>query len=206
MKFFPAFLIVLAVAVSCKNKAVQPGEDTTAKDSTAAADSAASTFIPVADIIRSDLKQIDSFAGGILKKTTINGKQDSAFIKPAQLRQAAQAFLIPELEPDNFRQSFQENSFMDETTGLLQFMYTPKDQSTSSIRSLIAYVSTGSTGNSINRIYLEREWSAGDTLVQQKLTWRLRQYFYIITIRQPQKGATSTSIEKLIWDPEQFGE
>jgi hypothetical protein len=205
MKFLPVLLIVLATAISCKNKAVAPTGETTGKDSAATIDSTAS-FIPVADILRGDLTRTDSFAGGILRKITINGRLDSAFIKPAQFHQAAQAFLIPELDFNNFRQSFQETSFMDETTELLQFMYTPKDQSTSSIRNLTAYISTTAPGSNVSRIYMERSWSSGDTLVQQKLTWKLRQYFYIITIKQPQKGNPLTSIEKLIWDPEQFGE
>jgi len=204
MKFLPAFslILVITIAISCKNRSAQPVVTPPAGDSTATADSA-STYLPIADFIRADLKYVDSFAGGILRKITINGKQDSGFIKPAQLHQAAQAFLLPELEPDNFRQSFKESSLMDETTGLVQFMYTPTSPS-SSLRTVIAYVNPSASGNNVNRIYLEREWAAGDTLVQQKLTWKVKQYFYTITTRQPPQGTPVTTIEKLIWEPEQF--
>ena len=204
MKFFPAFLLILVVVISCKNKAGQPAVNPAAGDSTAVTDSNI-TYIPVANLIRAELKYIDSFAGGVLKKTTINGKNDSSFIKPAQLHQEAQAFLLPELEPEAFRKSFKETSFMDETTGFLQFIYTPTG-STPSLHSVIVYVDPTSTKNDVSRIYMEKEWSAGDTLVRQKLTWKMKQYFYIITIREPQSGTPVTSIEKLIWDPFQFHE
>jgi hypothetical protein len=202
MKFFPAFLLILIVAISCKNKAGQPAAGSKGSDSTAAADSNLN-YMPVADLIRADLKYVDSFAGGILKRTTINDKKDSSYIKPAQLHLEAQAFLIPELEPEAFRKSFKETSLMDETTQLLQFIYTPVD-ATSSLRNVVVYVDPASTNNDVSRVYLEREWASGDTLIRQKLTWKMKQFFYIITTREPKQGNSITSIEKLIWDPMQF--
>jgi hypothetical protein len=204
MKSFPAFLLILIVVISCKNKAAQPAVNPATGDSTTVADSNA-TYIPVADLIRADLKYVDSFAGGVLKRTTINDKKDSSFIKPAQLHLEANAFLLPELEPEAFRRSFKETSLMDETTELLQFIYTPLD-ATSSLRNVVVYVDPASTNNDVSRIYMEREWAAGDTLIRQKLTWKMKQFFYIITTREPRQGKSVTSIEKLIWDIGQFEE
>lgn len=203
MKFLPAFLVILVIVVSCKHKAAQPAA-TPSVDSTAMSDSNI-VYIPIASLIRNDLKYIDSFAGGVLKKTEINGKQDSSFIKRAQLHEAAQAFLIPELEPETFRKSFKETSLMDETTGLLQFIYTPVS-STPSLSNVVVYVDPASQNQDVSRIYMERSWASGDTTIRQKLTWKMKQYFYIITIREPQQGTPVTTIEKLIWDPFQFHE
>lgn len=204
MKFPLALLIILLIACSCKNKAGETGKDTiTVIDTTQANDS--TTYLPIADLIRQDLQRIDSFAGGILKKSTVNGKKDTVFIKPQELHQTASAFLLPELETVNFRNSFTENSFMDQSTEQIQFIYTPKNPAVS-IRNVVAYITPSPSGDKVSRIYLEREWTAGDTLIQQKLTWKTNQYFYIITMRQPKQGASSTSIEKVIWDPEYFNE
>ncbi len=206
MKLFPALLVILFIT-ACKDNNTQSagntpvaGKDSTAADSTAA-------YLPIIDLIRQDLRHVDTFAGGILKKTTINGKKDSLFIKPAAFHQAAAAFLIPELEAATFRQQFTETSLADESTGQLQFIYTPKDPAIT-LRNVVAYItpSASTSGDQVSRFYLEKEWAAGDTTVKQKLTWKTRQYFYIVTIRQPKEGPAITSIEKLIWDPEQFGE
>ncbi len=205
MKFFPVLLAIILIA-SCKNKGGQPepaANTGTGPDTTQARDSA--IYLPVTDLLRQDFLRVDSFAGGILKKTTINGKKDSVFIKPQAFHQAASVFFMPELEKSTFRRSFTENSFMDETTGLLQFMYTPNSPS-NTLRNVVVYVSPSTTIDQVNRFYFEKEWMAGDTLIQQKLTWKARQYCYIITMRQPKQGAPTTSIEKLIWDPEYFGE
>jgi hypothetical protein len=202
MKFLPALFAILLIATSCKQRASQAANDTTGKDSTAINDSTLA-YLPVADLIREDLQRVDSFAGGILKKTTVNGKKDSVFIKLHELHQLAGAFLVPELEPAIFRKSFTESSIMDESTQLLQFIYTPNSPG-SGLRNVVAYITPSNSGNTVSRIYMEREFAAGDTLVQQKLTWKTRQYCYIITIRQPRQGTPLTSVEKLIWDPVQF--
>jgi hypothetical protein len=53
---------------------------------------------------------------------------------------------------------------------------------------------------------MEREFTSGDTVVQQKLTWKMQAYFYIISMRQPKTGPAVTSMEKVIWDPQFFAE
>lgn len=204
MKFSLALLVILLIITSsCKNKAGEPGKNTTTVQDAARISDSATSYLPIADLIRQDLQRVDSFAGGILKKSTINGKKDSVFIQPPALREAARAFLLPELETTAFRHSFTESSFMDQSTEQVQFIYTPKDPALS-VRNVVAYITP--SGDKVSRIYLEREWTAGDTLIQQKLTWKINQYFYTITMRQPKQGAPSTTIEKLIWDPTQFGE
>lgn len=203
MKFVPALLAIIVLA-SCKNKGSQPPPASTSPgvDTTQRAQDTG-TFLPITDLLRQEMLRVDSFAGGILRKTTINGKKDSLFIKPEAFKQAANAFFMPELETGAFRRSFTENSLMDATTEMLQFMYTPKDPA-NALRNVVVYISP--VNSQVNRFYFEKEWSAGDTLIQQKLTWKARQYFYIITMRQPKQGAPTTSIEKLIWSPEHFGE
>jgi hypothetical protein len=205
MKLFPALIVILLIT-SCKNNNRQPANETlpSGKDSITSQDSTTS-YVPFLDLIRQDLSQVDSFAGGILKKTTYKGKTDSLFIKPAEFHQAAAAFLLPELETASFSQSFTESSIMDETTGQIQFIYTPNNPS-QALRNVVAYISPAVSANQVNRIYLDKQSVAGDTLIQQKLTWKIRQYFYIITIRQPKQGPAITTIEKVIWDPEHFGD
>lgn len=215
MKLFPALLVILLI-ISCKDKASQPASDDTAQPATDTArvggistGDTTATYLPITDLIRQDILRVDSFAGGILRKITIRGKKDSAFSNPAAFRQAAKAFLMPELETAAFSKAFRETSIMDETTGQIQFIYFPRDHA-AILDKVVVYVvpasSSGSSTDNVSRFYIEKKWMEGDTLIQQKLTWKTRQYFYIITIRQPKEQLSSTSIEKWIWDPEYFGE
>jgi len=203
MKLLPILLLIV-LATSCKNKVREQAPEAKGQDSIAVKDSAV-TFLPIQDLIRQDITRVDSFAGGILRKSSLGGKKDSAFVKPADFHQAAAAFLIPELESSSFQRAFRESSFLDESTNQLQFIYTPRDANTQ-LRNVVAYITPTPSGDKVSRFYIEREWKQGDTAVQQKLTWKTGQYFYILTIRHPQGGTPVTQFEKLIWDPEQYGE
>jgi hypothetical protein len=187
------------LSISCKNKAPEPITPATETDSTTR------SYLPVADFIKGDIKRVDSFAGGILKKVRMSGKKDSAYIQAPQFNQLASQFLVPELDSTSFHQHFSESSLMDETSQMLNFIYTAKEGDWP-LQKVIVYIKPSLATDKVSRIYMERVVSSGDTLVQQKLTWKLEEYFYILTIRQPKAGPTVTSMEKVIWDPEHFNE
>jgi hypothetical protein len=194
--------MVLCLAIACKDKAPQPVTPSAETDSTTTG-----SYMPVADFIKSDIKRVDSFAGGILKKVNMNGKKDSLYIQVPQFQQLAGQFLLPELDSTSFQQNFSESSLMDETTQLLNFIYTPKEEASAqpgSLQKVIVYIKPNLANDKVNRIYMERAFNSGDTLVQQKLTWKIEGYFYVLTIRQPKAGPAVTSMEKVIWDPQQF--
>jgi hypothetical protein len=199
IKFLLPALIVLVVA--CKHK---PKESVaTVPDSKDSVSSG--SFLPVAEFIKSDITRVDSFSGGILLKANINGKKDSAYIQPPRFHQLANQFLLPELDSASFHEHFTESSLMDETTEMLNFIYTSK-QADWPLKKVMVYVSPATTGDKVNRIYMEREFNRGDTAFHQKLTWKTGEYFYIISLQQPNNGPAVTSMEKVIWDPQYFSE
>jgi hypothetical protein len=53
---------------------------------------------------------------------------------------------------------------------------------------------------------MEKDFTNGDTTIQQRFTWKMQEYFYIITVKQPKDGPAVTTIDKVIWDPQFFGE
>jgi hypothetical protein len=136
---------------------------------------------------------------------TINGKKDSNYIQLPEFHQLASHFLLPELDSASFREHFKEHSLMDETTAMLNFIYTPT-RADGSLRNVMVYLTPSTGTDKVTRIYMERDFTSGDTAVQQKLTWKMQAYFYIISIRQPKNGPAVTSMEKVIWDPQFFAE
>lgn len=196
--FLPA-LLLLVIACNHQSKQpaspVQPAEDSLGSNN----------YLPIADFIKNDIAKVDSFAGGILRKVNINGKKDSAYIQPAAFHQLANQFLVPELDSASFREHFQESSLMDETTQMLNFIYTGK-QPGWPLQNVMVYIKPSLATDQVNRVYMERAFTSGDTAVQQKLTWKMQEYFYIITMRQPKNGPAVTTMEKVIWDPQHFAE
>ena len=162
------------------------------------------SHLPVADFILEDIKQVDSFAGGILLKSISNGKKDSAFIPNEAFHKLANEFLLPELDSTIFSNQFSETSLMDETSEMLNFIYTA-DSNQSNLRKVIVYVSPSLSIDKIIRVYMETETQKGDTTVSHKLTWKMRQY--IIIAENKRSGAyNSVVIRKAIWDPQHFAD
>lgn len=194
-----AFSSCLAI-LSCKEK---PGQ-TPAGTPTATTPDKPITYLPVGDLIREDIRRVDSFAAGILLKKE-GAKKDSSYIDIAEFKKLAQQFLSPELDSANFVKNFGQESFMDETTEMINFIYPAKDAG-SIIRKVVVYIKPSLTIDKVNRIYIEKDLKEGNDFVQQKLTWVIDKYFYILTIRHPEKGDPITSVEKLIWDPQSYAD
>lgn len=195
--------ICCCVAIySCKEKPAPAIVETTKTDSLPADKEI--SYLPVGDLIREDIRKVDSFAAGILHKTE-STKKDSSYIKPEQFKKLAEQFLPAELDSSNFQKNFGYESFMDETTELINFIYPAKDPN-SSLRKVVVYIKPSLTVDKVNRIYMEKEFKEGTDFVQQKLTWVIEKYFYILTIRHPEKGEPVTKIEKVIWDAQSYAD
>lgn len=204
---FVALFAIITMA-ACRNRSAAPGEQPTRPtvDSVAeAGDSTKQGYLPIADLVKGDIRQVDSFAGGILQRHIIGKKKDSAYIQPARFHSLAQNFLPAELDSTSFQQAFSENSFMDESTALLNFIYTSRKPSIP-LRKVVVYISPGLATDQVNRLYMEKEWNENDTLVSQKLTWKFKAYFMIVTIKQPRQGAVITHVTQVIWRPDLFSE
>ena len=162
------------------------------------------SHLPVAAFIQEDIKKVDSFAGGILLKTINGSKEDSAFISNEAFHKLADEFLLPDLDSTAFSMHFTEASLMDETTEMLNFIYTA-DSNQSNLRKVIVYVSPSLSIDNISRVYMETETLKGDTTVSHKLTWKMRQY--LIIAENKRSGAyNSVVIRKAIWDPQHFAD
>lgn len=192
------FLLFIGSIAACKNSPTGPVEkDTTATDT--------KSYLPVNDFIREDIKQVDSFAGGILLKTTGTVKKDSAFIQPGEFKELTREFFSPELDSAIFYNQFSETSLMDESTKMLNFIYTSNSTATE-IRKVIVYVSPSLSTDKVSRIYMEKELSRGDTAISRKLTWKMKQYLVIAEMKQTAGGYNSTRIRKAIWDPQLYAD
>lgn len=194
-------LILLTSIYSCGDK-VDPSAQNTAD--TTNADTDTSAYLPVLGFLRDDMRQVDSFSTGIVRKVTNGNKQDSSFIKLAQFHQLADQFLLKELDSASFAKSFEETSLMDETSRMLNFIYTPKDAN-NTLRQVMVYVAPSLSNDNIDRVYMETSANQGDTVVEKKMTWKMRKYLYVLTVKHI-AGTSTSSIEKLIWDPQHFAD
>jgi hypothetical protein len=199
-------LILTTGLFSCSDEAEKPKQAATPTPTeTVAKTDSSESYLPVQALLQAEIRNVESYAAGILRKANVKGRKDSGFIQLPQFQRIAEQFMLKELDSAFFRDHFEETSFMDQTTQMLNFIYTAKD-SLSPLQKAVVYVQPSETTNTMDRLYFETAYNQGDTLVEKKLTWKMRKYFYILTVRQPKSGKAITSMEKLIWDPQHFGD
>jgi hypothetical protein len=196
-------LLIAAGLYSCGGNAEKPIEPV--NPASANADTDTTAHLPIADFLRDDIRKVETFAGGILQKVSRGTQKDSTYLRLEEFQRRAQQFILKELDSAYFQQHFKQTSLMDETSRLLNFIYTPKD-SVSSLQKVVVYVAPSLASDNVDRIYMETASNEGDTIVEKRLTWKMRQYFYVLTRKQPKTGDPITTMEKLIWDPQHFGD
>lgn len=198
------FVITLAACtIKPKEAPESTGQAVDGADSATDKIDSNSSYMPVAAFVQEDIRRVDSFYAGILKKSSKDGKKDSAYIQHSDFHEIAKQFVDKAFDSTNFRQGFTETPLMDQTTQLMNFIYNAKSDS-QALRKVIVYISPGVTGDKVDRVYMEKRYSRGDTTIEQKLSWRMKHYFYILTMIEPKKGKPVTKMEKVIWEPQDF--
>lgn len=159
-----------------------------------------STFFPVTEYIRGQLREIDSLPVTPLKIITYNGKQDSMWMKKKDIRLFAEPFLHPEIDTTNFKKLFIERSFLDQTINAFTFSYDPIEilPDTLQLRRWDVYIDP--TKNTIKRIYMVKEVNDNGMLQTLQLTWKSNQWCKITTIKEPQGKHPDIKEELMKWD------
>lgn len=189
-------LLLLALAGACTT-------DNGTKIKAAPQEQSAPSHLPVSDLLREDLRKAEIYAGGILKKTVVAGKKDSAFIDLPALQKEASRFFRPELDSAFFNSNYTESSLMDETTGLINFIYTAKDEKIA-LQKVIVYIKPDPGTDKLDRVILEIRERKEDRYATIKMNWKCKAYFIIAESKTGDAKPEVRNLEKIIWDPEKF--
>jgi hypothetical protein len=194
MKQITVVLVIIALAVACKN------HPQNTSDKPPSADTVTAQYFPVADFLQSEIRNVDTSVLAILRCRTTDQRTDSSFLTPIEFNKAAAAFLSPELQPDSLQKNYTENSFSDKTTGNLTFTYSPREkgQTLQRIDVVVAQASDGA--NRVKSIYMERTSIESDTPVIKKMYWRAGHNFQVITLLQPKGHPAETRQLNIIWN------
>jgi hypothetical protein len=203
MKKLFALSLIVATIASCGDKAEKEQEKT--PDSTNAAIPDTTEYLPVASLLSEDIRNVETYGAGILRKASSGHTKDSMYIQYRDFQILAGQFLVKELDSAYFKDHFTETSLMDETSKMLNFIYTATD-TTSPLRKVIVYIQPTMATDKIDRIYMETTGKKDEVHIDKKMTWKIGEYCYTITRRQPATGDPQTIMEKLIWDPQHYGD
>jgi hypothetical protein len=145
------------------------------------ADTAGHSYFPVAEILESEIGQVDSMPVAIRKFVIANGRTDSGYIKPAEFDALAMQFLVPEFRNGRFEKDFTESSFIDNATQAATFTYSTTDKDLSLQRVDVIAIPKG-TVHQVKSIYLERNRVSGDSSILDKMYWRAGKRFQVLSL------------------------
>ena len=147
-----------------------PGQDSSA---------ARNQFFPVDDYLEAEILSVDSMPMAFWKYVTRDNRTDSVLITSGDFNALALQFLPPEIRDGGLNKNFTESSFADRATQSITFTYTPVDK-TLPLQRVDVQTTPGIRAQEVKSIYMERNHTAGDSVILQKLLWRAKHGFTIV--------------------------
>ena len=201
-KYFPLFFFPIFILSCSQNKNNNPAVNS--KDTASASEKINpenTSFIPVTFLLQSQILMLDSLPVTILQVTTINNKQDSAWLPAAKVKPKLQPFISDIIDKDNLARYFKETKFNDQSTEAITFMYDPKMAlpDSFSLRRWDVYINPDN--GALKRVYMIKQAKENNKAVTQQLTWQSGKWAKMVTIKNEPGTTTQTVNEiKWIWD------
>ncbi|MBS1603819.1 MAG: hypothetical protein JST42_14225 [Bacteroidetes bacterium] len=195
---YPVALILGLTIVACKNprQTASSGQDSIPPNDTTNA------FFPVAEYLETEILHVDSVPLALKKYTTVNNRTDSEFIQVPEFNTLAKQFLPQELHDGRFEKDYTESSFRDKSTESVTFTYSTTAEELPLKRVDVQTIPHNGSQR-VKSIYLEKNYSSGDSLITQKMYWRAGKSFQIAT-RTTLRGKPSVDqLLKVVWDEEE---
>ena len=185
------------LCAACGRHPQTPSTPTT--DTLSRPDTAGTVFFPVADVIESEILQIDTIPVAIRKSISGNGHVDSGFIKPAEFHALAMQFLVPEFRNGQFEKNFTETSFIENSTQAATFTYSTTDKDLPLQRVDIITIPHGEN-HQMQSVYIERQRISGDSSILDKMFWRAGKQFQVISLIRVKGAAPLQRKLTVSWD------
>ena len=189
--FLPAACFLFLSACH-SGETARPMASATVADST--------NIFPVTSFLRAQLKELDTMPVTPLFVITKNGKDDSTWMQRTDIRKNAFPFLSPEIDSATMHLFFKENSFLDQTINAYTFSYDPKKTLPDSLNLTHWDVYMNPQTNSIERIYMVKEFDSANQSITRQLTWVVNKWYSIRTLTQTPGQEAEIKEEKMIWD------
>jgi hypothetical protein len=175
--------------------------DPASQDSLAGADSTVkkNAFFPVADFLESEILSVDSTPLLLKKIVTRNGHRDTTLITAPEFNVLALQFLPPELRDNGLDKNFTESSFADKTTQSITFTYSPINKD-GPLQRVDVLTIPGVRAQEVKSIYLERSHTAGDSAILQKMYWRSKKSFQIVTTTRVRSSPPAEEQLQVVWN------
>jgi hypothetical protein len=183
---------------SCSQNKNNSAAGNTGDTATASVKTKDTSFFPVTSFLQKEIQDLDSLPVTILEVTTVNNKQDSAWLPAAKVKPKLQPFLSDVIDKNNLSAYFKETNFNDQSTEAITLMYDPKAALPDSfaLRRWDVYINPDK--NTLRRVYMVKRAKENNAVTIQQLTWQSGKWAKIVTINN-ENGNNSPVIKEIKW-------
>jgi hypothetical protein len=156
--------------------------------------------ISALSIIKGQLQHLDTSLYQITKIETTREGSDSIILKREDIRKYAAPFLsLPEIANGKYYKDYKEERFIDQEQGTLSITAFANDENAEIQKQILIISLADLTNGKVKSIYIDRQRTDGDILVEEKLFWEIDTYFSIGSIVQKQNNPEETKLVKIEW-------
>ena len=180
--------LVASFVIGCKNKGSK--SDSEKKDDS-------THFFQTAVIFQRDLHELDSTPFFIYKKTTINGRADSAAITLADLKLLAQPFLKVDITSADLKPQYKQSVFEDQTTGGFNVNYSTLNKKLE-IQSIDVLLKED--GKAVSNILIGKYYDYGDSSAIERMIWKPGERFQILRSVRKNDNSENNYQTLVVWN------
>lgn len=161
----------------------------------------AGDFFPVLSYLKSQVAHVDTSLYRIIKITTVDNRNDTAYIRREDFRKEAADFLsIPDITGKKLSHDYQETEIYDESLGSVILSYMPTEEDAEIRRQEVVIEPNQAEGDKVKSIFIDRLMEKGDVTVRKNMLWQVDQRFRIVTITQHEDGTEKVEKLQVVWN------
>ncbi len=155
-----------------------------------------SNFFKVTSFLKGQIFEIKNGGTTPIRKTIINNKVDSSWVKMESMDSLFAEFLTPLIDSANLKETFVEKRFLDQTVNAFTFSYDPINISKNDFAFDRWDVYVDPDNQKVKRIYLLKKVNENSKLL---LTWQAGKWCKIITLVTNNNKTAVSKEETITW-------
>jgi hypothetical protein len=160
-----------------------------------------SAFLPVASILRGQIKDVDTSLYNIMKIETKNNVPETTHIRRDEFKKYAADFLaLPDLTQKKWKGDYEEANYFDASLESFIHSYTARDEDLETRKQEVLTTQTPDGELHIKTIMADTFKEEKGETIRKNMIWHLDKRFQVITTRQKKNGTEEVEKLQVIWN------
>ena len=157
--------------------------------------------ISALSIIKGQINKLDTSMYAFTRYDKTDLRSDTTYLKRDEIRKHSEPFLsLPDIADKKNQEKYTEERFIDAQTDMLSIISTLKENENSEILKQILVIDvTDVSSAKVHSIYIDRNITSNDSIIEQKLFWQIDKYFTINNAIIKENHPDKTHYTRVAW-------